>query len=88
MTQETPKVAIGAGSGIGIAVEGKHVPPSFTNRFNVAVGSELTRIVFGEGFGAESQYHHSFYLATSDAVELARIILRLTEIGAPELLKK
>lgn len=58
--------------------EGQEVTAVYANRFSLTLG-DMTRITFGECvIGLEpAHYHTAIALRTSDAVELANIIIKL-----------
>lgn len=61
-------------------IEGKNIPPIFSNRFNISVNPLYTRLAFGETTtGSDSNYHNVFVIPTHDAHQLAKLILSLIE---------
>ena len=56
------------------------LPAIFSNRFNIGLNANHTRIIFGDAIiGMDAEYHTSIVMPTEDAKELAQLILQLIE---------
>jgi hypothetical protein len=56
------------------------LPALYSNRFQVVVGPAMTRVIFGESlFGEDGSYKSAIAMTTADAVELARLILKIVD---------
>jgi hypothetical protein len=58
---------------------GKKLPAVYVNRFQILMGGDVTRVVFGESLVGEDDANWSVALAmsTGDAIALAELILQL-----------
>jgi hypothetical protein len=69
-------ISVGSSTGMG----GEALAPTYTNRFTVRVGPEVTRITFGEVVeGVEATAHTAVVMLTRDASELASLIRTLID---------
>jgi len=60
-------------------------PSLFVNRFYAGVSPDMTRISFGETVdGTKTAYHTAIIMSTSDAKELADLILKLIKLNQAE----
>lgn len=72
--------------------EGLELPSMFINRFNVLVGPELSRLVFGETvIGDQTKFHIAITMTTAHVKEFAMLLLQLaasTDQQLEEIKKK